>query len=160
MILSKKRIEDRVSNLSLLLIIMPVYEFRCQDCRRIVRLRMSFAEYETATSATDAASALSASAPTCPHCQNQNLKRRIGRVAVAKSEDARMDAMMDDSALAGLDEDDPRSIGKFMRKMSREMGEDRGEEFNEVVDRLESGESPDSIEEAMPDLGAGGDDMF
>ncbi len=113
----------------------------------MVRLRMSFAAYETAV-------------PTCPHCHNQNLKRRIGRVAVAKSEDARMDAMMDDSALAGLDEDDPRSIGKFMRKMSREMGEDMGEEFNEVVDRLESGESPDSIEEAMPDLGAGGDDMF
>lgn len=141
---------------------MPIYEFRCQDCRRLVRLRMSFAEYETATSAMNAASALSASSPTCPHCHNQNLKRRIGRVAVAKSEDTRMDAMMDDSALAGLDEDDPRSIGKFMRQMSREMGEDMGEEFNEVVDRLESGESPDSIEEAMPDLGAGGsfDDNF
>ena len=91
---------------------------------------MSFAEYETATAP------LSASAPTCPHCQSQHLKRRIGRIALAKSEDARMDAMMDDSALAGLDEDDPRSIGKFMRKMSREMGEDMGEEFDEVVDRL------------------------
>ena len=108
----------------------------------MVRLRMSFADYETAV-------------PTCPDCQTQNLKRRIGRIALAKSEDARMDAMADDSALAGLDEDDPRSIGKFMRKMSREMGEDMGDEFNEVVDRLESGESPDSIEETMPDLGAG-----
>lgn len=126
---------------------MPVYEFRCQDCRRLVRLRMSFADYETAV-------------PTCPHCHSQNLKRRIGRIALAKSEDARMDAMMDDSALAALDEDDPKSIGKFMRKMSREMGEDMGDEFNEVVDRLESGESPDSIEESMPDLGAGGDDLF
>lgn len=128
---------------------MPVYEFRCQDCRRLVRLRLSFAEYETAVH-------------TCPHCQSQDLKRRIGRIALAKSEDARMDAMMDDTALAGLDEDDPRAIGKFMRKMSREMGEDMGDEFNEVVDRLESGESPDSIEDAMPDLDAGnsfGDDF-
>ena len=110
---------------------------------------MSFTEYETAV-------------PTCPHCQSQNLKRRIGRIALAKSEDARMDAMMDDSALAGLDEEDPRSIGKFMRKMSREMGEDMGDEFNEVVDRLEKGESPDSIEESMPDLDAGSsfDDGF
>jgi hypothetical protein len=123
---------------------------------------MSFAEYETATSATDAASALSANSPACPHCHSQNLKRRIGRIALAKSEDSRMDAMMDDSALAGLDEEDPRSIGKLMRKMSREMGEDMGDEFNEVVDRLESGESPDSIEESMPDLGPGGsfDDDF
>ncbi|NHZ71688.1 MAG: zinc ribbon domain-containing protein, partial [Aquificales bacterium] len=89
----------------------------------------------------------------------KNLTRRIGRIIVAKSEDARMDAMMDDSALAGLDEDDPRAIGKFMRKMSSEMGEDMGDEFNEVVDRLEKGESPDAIEQSMPDLGAG-DEMF
>ncbi len=121
---------------------MPVYEFRCQDCGRPVRLFMSFAAYDTAV-------------PACPHCHSKNLKRRIGRIAVAKSEDARMDAMMDDSALAGLDEDDPKSIGRFMRKMSKEMGEDIGDEFNEVVDRLESGESPDSIESSMPGLGGG-----
>ncbi|MCP4427174.1 MAG: zinc ribbon domain-containing protein [Chloroflexi bacterium] len=126
---------------------MPKYDFQCQNCDRLARLFMSFAEYDTAV-------------PTCPHCQSQNLKRRISRVALGKSEDARMDAMMDDSALTGLDEDDPRSIGRFMRKMSAEMGEDIGEEFNEVVDRLESGESPDSIEESMPDLGMGGDDAF
>ena len=128
---------------------MPVYEFRCLDCRRPARLFMSFAEYDTAD-------------PQCPHCNGRNLRRRIGRVAVAKSEDARLDGMMDDSALAGLDEEDPRSIGRFMRKMSREMGEDMGDEFNEVVDRLESGESPDSIEESMPDLGGSGafDDDF
>ncbi len=119
---------------------MPVYEFRCKDCGRLSRLFLSFAEYDTAV-------------PTCAHCQSQNLKRRIGRVALGKSEDARMDAMMDDSALAGVDEDDPRSIGRFMRKMSSEMGEDLGDEFGEVVDRLESGESPDSIEASMPDLG-------
>lgn len=66
-----------------------------------------------------------------------------------------MDAMMDDSALAGLDEEDPRSLGRFMRKMSGEMGEDLGDEFNEVVERLEKGESPDEIEKSIPDLGAG-----
>jgi hypothetical protein len=113
----------------------------------LARLFLSFAEYDTAV-------------PACPHCQSQNLKRRIGRVALGKSEDTRMDAMMDDSALAGIDEDDPRSIGRYMRQMSSEMGEDMGDEFNEVVDRLESGESPESIETSMPDLGAGGDDVI
>jgi hypothetical protein len=57
--------------------------------------------------------------------------------------------------LAGLDEEDPRSLGRYMRKMSKEMGEDLGDEFDEVVGRLESGESPESIEDSMPDLGAG-----
>jgi putative FmdB family regulatory protein len=128
---------------------MPVYEFRCQDCQQLVRLTFSFAEYGNVEA-------------ICPHCQSKNLKRRIRRVALAKSEEARMDTLMDDNALAGLDEEDPRSIGRFMRKMSQEMGEDLGDEFSEVVDRLESGEAPESIEESMPELGVGdglGDDF-
>ncbi|MFW6068892.1 MAG: hypothetical protein ACOC9E_04855 [Chloroflexota bacterium] len=71
---------------------------------------------------------------------------------MAKSEDARMDSLMDESALAGLDEEDPKALGRFMRKMSQEMGEDLGDEFGEVVDRLEKGESPEEIEESMPEL--------
>ena len=120
---------------------MPYYDFRCQDCRQRIRLFYTFAEYDTA-------------APTCGRCQSKNLNRIISRVALAKSEDARMDSFADDSALAGLDEEDPRALGQFMRKMSREMGEDLGDEFGEVVDRLESGESPEEIEKALPDLAA------
>lgn len=73
-----------------------------------------------------------------------------------KSEDSRLEAMDPDTMLSGVDEDDPRSLGRFMKKMSQEMGEDMGDEFNEVVDRLESGESPESIEESMPDIAEGG----
>ena len=123
---------------------MPYYDYQCQNCQRRVRLFMTYADYGRIE-------------PTCPHCQSQALKRRIGRVALGKSEDARMDSLMDDSALANLDENDPQALGQFMRKMSREMGEDLGEEFSEVVDRLEHGESPESIEKSMPDLGAGDD---
>lgn len=129
---------------------MPVYVFRCLDCGRTNQLSYSFSEYEEA-------------APACKHCGSENLRRRIGRVAVAKSEDARLDSMMDESALAGLDEEDPRALGRFMRKMSKEMGEDLGDEFGEVVDRLEKGQSPEEIEESMPELadeaGPMGDDF-
>ena len=52
---------------------------------------------------------------------------------------------MDDLANA-----DPATLGRYMRKMSDEVGEDLGEEFNEVVDRLERGENPDDIEASMP----------
>lgn len=121
---------------------MPVYEYICQECGRRVRLAYSYAEYDSAV-------------PTCTHCKSTHLRRRIGRIATAKSEDARMDSLADDSALAGLDEEDPRSLGRFMRKMSHETGEDLGEEFGEVVDRLEKGQSPEEIEQAMPDLASG-----
>jgi putative FmdB family regulatory protein len=124
---------------------MPYYEYKCLACGKPVRLFMTFSEYDKEQ-------------PACPHCDSVDLQRLISRVAVAKSEDARMDSLMDDSALAGLDEEDPKALGRFMRKMSNEMGEDMGDEFEEVVDRLEKGESPESIEESMPDLGAGMDD--
>jgi Flp pilus assembly protein TadB len=51
-------------------------------------------------------------------------------------------------------------MGRWMRKMSREMGEDLGPEFDEVVGRLEAGEDPEEIERSMPDLmGEGGGDL-
>jgi len=91
--------------------------------------------------------------PVCNTCGSRNLSRLVSRVAVVRSEESRLESLADPSSFAGLDEDDPRSLGQFMRKMSREMGEDLGPEFDEVVDRLESGQSPEDIEESMPELG-------
>ena len=67
-----------------------------------------------------------------------------------------MENLADPSELAGL-EDDPKAMGAMMRKMGREMGEELPPEFDDVVDRLEAGQSPEEIESALPDLG--GDDM-
>lgn len=124
---------------------MPIYEYTCHDCRRRVSLLWrSFADAESRT-------------PVCPRCGGTNLARLISRVAVVRSEGGRLDDMSDsdaDSALAGLDENDPKSLARFMRKMADETGEDLGPEFEEVVGRLEAGEDPESIEESMPDLGA------
>ena len=126
---------------------MPIYEFRCNNCGKVNRFSYSYSEYDDAQ-------------PRCSKCESSDLKRLISRVALAKSEESRFDAMDPDSMLAGLDEEDPRSVGRFMRKMSQEMGEDMGDEFEEVVGRLESGESPESIESSMPELSEGSGDMF
>jgi hypothetical protein len=73
-----------------------------------------------------------------------------------------MESMMDESALQGM-ENDPKALGQMMKKMGKEMGEDVPPEFDDVVDRLEAGQSPEEIESAMPDLGAdtpdAGDDL-
>jgi len=80
------------------------------------------------------------------------------RVRIAKSEESRMESVADDfSGFEGLEED-PKALGKMMRKMGKEMGEELPAEFDDVVDRLESGQSPEEIESALPDLGAGGGD--
>ena len=88
------------------------------------------------------------------------MRRRMTKVRIAKSEESRMDSMADDfSGFEGL-ENDPQAMGRMMRKMGKEMGEEMPPEFDEVVDRLESGQSPEDIESSMPELGndMGGED--
>ena len=64
-----------------------------------------------------------------------------------------MESMADEfSGFEGM-EDDPKEMARAMKKMGNEMGEELPPEFNEVVDRLESGQSPEEIESALPDLG-------
>ncbi len=122
---------------------MPIYEFRCNDCGRKVTLKYkTYAEYDDATH-------------TCPHCQSTNLTRLISRVAFRRSSLARiMSSDVDDTSLFDdLDDADPRTMGRLLREMSEEVGEDMGPEFEEVVGRLERGESPEDIEASLPDLG-------
>lgn len=118
---------------------MPNYEYRCLNCRKRFEVFMAYSDYD-------------ARVVTCPHCKSENVQRRIGRVRVAHSTESRLENMADPSSLAGL-EDDPRALGKMMREMSRETGEELGPEFDDVVGRLEAGQSPEQIEQDLPDLG-------
>ena len=83
--------------------------------------------------------------------------RRMSRVRVlrgsSKSINSEGGEEFADDLLDGLDENNPRSMGRFMRKMAEESGEDMPPEFGEVVNRLERGESPEDIEKSMPELG-------
>ncbi len=125
---------------------MPIYEYRCADCKRKVSV------FFRSISAVDHRQA------RCPVCGGANLTRLVSRVRLVRSEESRLDSLADESALVGLDENDPRSLGRWMRKMSREVGEEMPPEFDEVVGRLEAGESPESIEKSMPELGEMGPD--
>lgn len=125
---------------------MPIYEYNCLDCRRRVSVF-----FRTFGEANDAAA-------RCPVCSGSNLRRLVSKVAVLRSEESRLDGMADESMLGGLENEDPRALAGMMRKMSDEMGEALDPEMHEVVQRLERGESPESIEQSMPDLSAGASD--
>lgn len=124
---------------------MPTYEYGCQDCRKRVAVYQSYEEYGVKSVA-------------CPHCGGTNLKRLIGRVRFSRSEESRLENISDPSSWGDFDDEDPRDMARMMRKMSKEMGEEIPPELDEVVDRLEAGEDPESIEQSMPELG-GGEDM-
>jgi putative FmdB family regulatory protein len=106
---------------------MPIYEYLCGDCRKRVSLFIR--------------SISNPGTPACPRCGGTSLERVMSRFAVVRSEDDRMDSLTDDLGdLEGLDEDDPGAVAKVMRKMKDELGEDAGEDFDEAVDAMESGE--------------------
>jgi len=89
----------------------------------------------------------------CSHCGSDKVRRRMTKVRIAKTDEGRLESVANDfSGFEGL-EDDPKALGKMMRKMGGEMGEDLPAEFDEVVDRLEAGQSPEEIESVLPDLG-------
>jgi putative FmdB family regulatory protein len=126
---------------------MPIYEYTCHTCHhRVSLLWRSYGDAEERQA-------------ICPRCGGSDLARLISRVAVLRSEDTRLDAMADPAALGGFDEDDPKSLARYMRQMADETGEAMGPEFDEVIGRLEAGEDPESIDRAMPDLGGGSDDF-
>jgi putative FmdB family regulatory protein len=121
-----------------------MYDYRCQACGKRVSIYQTYKAYGVET-------------VHCPSCGSEDLSRILQRVRVARSEGSRLDAMGDPSAWGDVDENDPRSMARMMRQMGSELGEELPAEFNEVVDRLESGESPEDIEATMPDLGTGDD---
>lgn len=118
---------------------MPTYEYRCQDCRQRFELFLTYADYDNKT-------------VTCPKCGSSDIKRLIGKVRIARTEERRIDEMVDPSQLSGI-EDDPKALGQLIRRMGTEMGEEMDPGLDEVVSRLENGQSPDQIEKEIPGLG-------
>lgn len=116
---------------------MPTYDFICNACQQRFDVFMTFSEYGTKP-------------VLCSHCGSKDVRRRMTKVRIAKSEDSRMESMA--NGITSLDalENDPKALGKMMRQMGNEMGEDLPKEFDDVVDRLEAGQSPEEIESSLP----------
>jgi putative FmdB family regulatory protein len=125
---------------------MPIYEYRCNDCKR----RVSH-YYQTFSAAASAV-------PECTHCGSQNLGKLVSRVFQLKSEDAQLDDLADPSNFGDLDENDPKSVARWARKLGQQMGEDLGDDWGEMVDRLEAGEDLGDEAGDGSDLGGVGAD--
>jgi putative FmdB family regulatory protein len=107
---------------------MPIYEYECHDCRKRVSLLVLRPS--------------AAPAPTCPRCHGSNLSRLMSRFATVKSEEARLESLADPSSVGDLDENDPASVARFMKKMGKEFGDDLGDDFESAVDEaLSEGEA-------------------
>jgi hypothetical protein len=78
----------------------------------------------------------------------------MSRFATIRSEEDRLDSLADPSSLGDLDEDDPKSVARWMKKMGSEMGEDLGDDLDEALEEETSGDV-----ETPSETAGGGDDL-
>ncbi len=109
---------------------MPIYEYRCQKCGK----KNEFITFRVSEPIPT----------TCQHCQSEQIKKIPSRVRVRLSEETRLERLADPTRLGGLDENDPKSMARWMKTMGQEMGDELGED----VDAL--------VEEAMEEEARGG----
>lgn len=123
---------------------MPIYEYECGKCRRVSSFLVR--------------SPAGHKPPACPRCGHLETTRVFSRFASVKSDRAGSagDDGPDLAALDGLDENDPRSLGRAMRKMAEETGEPMPPEMDGMLRRLEAGEDPETIGAEMEGLDGGG----
>lgn len=109
---------------------MPIFEYRCNDCRKKITLLILNRSVQ----------------PACNLCGGGNLTRLLSRFASPKSEEARLESMSDPGNWGDLDENDPASMAKVMKKMGKELGEELGGDFEEelesAVEEAAHGEYP------------------
>jgi len=147
---------------------MPIYEYRCADCKR--RVSIFFRTMSAAESGVGSV--------TPPHCQGQHLHRLVSKVSFIRADNlgdkgdvggtTTADDLADtdqyggydndpagfDQMMQGMDEEDPRSVARWARQMQRQTGEDLGPGFETALSRIESGEDPDRVMDDMePELG-------
>ena len=136
---------------------MPIYEFYCHDCHTI----FNFLSRRIDTT----------SRPKCPDCGKPKLERRMSVFSISKGrteesngdlpdlDEAQLERAMESMAgeLENVDEDDPKTMGRVMRKLYQATGLKMGDGMEEALARMEAGEDPDAIESELGDALEGED---
>jgi putative FmdB family regulatory protein len=140
---------------------MPIYEFACPKCRVVFMFLSNRLNTDRL--------------PTCPKCGNRRMEKQLsqfatprntGNVEGSEGEAGPGEAMpdMDDPRIQramgelerdmdGMDENNPKHMAHFMRKMKDMMPPGALPKDIEVaIKRLEAGEDPEKIEADMGDL--------
>lgn len=99
---------------------MPIYEYRCEECKKISEFLVlrSGEPFE----------------PQCKRCHSKKMTRVLSRVRVIRSEESRLESLADPSKWGDLDEKDPKSMARWMKKMGKEFGEEMGEDIDQMVE--------------------------
>ncbi len=107
---------------------MPVFEYRCQDCKR------KFAALVGVVAGPDD--------EKCPNCGSANTAKLVSRFARYRNEDDRIEEIADRMDIMG-EPDSPAEMRGLMREMGKAMDEDTSDEMEEMFEADMSGELAD-----------------
>ncbi len=108
---------------------MPIYEYLCTPCEKVVNLL--FRSYDEANKITI----------VCPNCGKRDLRRLMSASSISGGNNS--------NPRPKISANDPHSLAQTMRSSMQKSGQDYGNEFKEVAHRLEKGEHPNSIEKSL-----------
>jgi len=138
---------------------MPIYEFYCPDNHTIYQFyARTLAQGQTV--------------PPCPANPSFRMEKMVSAFAIGSGgakdsadgvgpeagpgggevgEDPRMEAAMQamEKEFSSIDENDPKAMGRMMRRMAELTGEKIDGEMEEVVRKLEEGTDPESLDEQL-----------
>ena len=112
---------------------MPIYEYRCENCGKISEFLLIRTDDQVALQ--------------CKQCKSKKMSRVLSRVRVIRSEESRMESLADPSKWGDLDEKDPKSVAKLMKRMGKELGEDTDMNMDEMEQAIEEEMIPPKPEE-------------
>jgi putative FmdB family regulatory protein len=105
---------------------MPVYEYRCNSCRKTYSQILSIKQSDEA--------------PQCPNCGSDDVEKLVSSVAVVRS--ARQKAEDRSQAITQVDPTKPQEVAEYFKDHGSRFGEDdfRGtKEWHDAVDRVAEG---------------------
>lgn len=97
---------------------MPLYEYKCDDCQG----KNTILVFSWSKEADRA----------CQHCSSPKLTKLVSGFTMRRSWGESLDWAPSGETLRDINEDDPRSVDKFMGRIKQEMGGQVTSDFNEM----------------------------
>ena len=95
---------------------MPIYDYRCAECQAVsTLLTYSYSQ-----------------PPSCNKCGGGKLDRLVSRFAFHQSWGSSLNWTPSGETLRDVDDDDPKSIDRFMGEIKKEMGGQVTPDFEEM----------------------------